>query len=187
MKFFLGSQSPRRKELLSAMGYEFEVLIPTVDEIFPETLSPYLVSKYISNLKLNALIPQIDKDCFLICADTIVLLENEILGKPKDRIDAVKMLNKLSGKTHEVITGVSLYYKDKKIDFSEITSVSFKSLSDDEISYYIDLGDAFDKAGSYGIQDWIGTIGIQSIEGSYTNVMGLPTQQLQLEITKLLA
>ncbi len=187
MKFVLGSQSPRRKELFSAMGYDFEVIVPSVDEIFPETISPYLVAEYISNLKLNALIPQIEREDFLICADTIVLLENEILGKPKDRIDAEKMLSKLSGKTHEVITGVSIYFKDNKVDFSEKTLVSFKVLSQDEISYYLDQGDAFDKAGSYGIQDWIGAIGIERIDGSYTNVMGLPTQQLQLEIRKLLA
>lgn len=187
MKFVLGSQSPRRKELLCAMGYDFEVIIPRVDEIFPEAMSPYLVASYISSLKLNALIPQIDSDDFLICADTIVLLENEILGKPVDRNDAEKMLNKLSGKTHEVITGVSLFYQDKKIDFSERTSVRFKLLSQDEIDFYLNMGNAYDKAGSYGIQDWIGAIGIECIEGSYTNVMGLPTQQLQLEIRKLLA
>jgi len=187
MKFVLGSQSPRRKELLTAMGYDFKILIPSVDEIFPETISPYLVAEYISNLKLNALISQIDSEDLLICADTIVLLENEILGKPLDRIDAEKMLSKLSGKTHEVITGVSLCYQDKKIDFSEITSVRFKLLRKDEIDFYLDLGNAYDKAGSYGIQDWIGAIGIERIEGSYTNVMGLPTQQLQVAITKLLA
>jgi len=186
MKFILGSQSPRRKELLTAMGYDFEILIPSVDEIFPEKISPYLVAEYISNLKLNALIPQIDSEDLLICADTIVLLENEILGKPTNRIDAEKMLGKLSGKTHEVITGVSIYFKGNQVDFSERTSVRFKVLNQNEISFYLDKGDAFDKAGSYGIQDWIGAIGIERIDGSYTNVMGLPTQKLQMEITKLL-
>lgn len=183
MRIILGSASPRRKELLGAMGYEFEVLTADIDESYPEELEKEAIAIYIAEQKAKALLPYLNtKTALLICADTIVCLENEVLGKPISPDDAKLMLRKLSGKTHEVFTGVVIQNQEQKNSFFDRTAVTFKILSDSEIDYYVDHFKPFDKAGSYGIQDWVGMVGVEKIEGSYTNVMGLPTSKLYEEM-----
>jgi septum formation protein len=183
MRIILGSASPRRKELLGAMGYEFEVLTADIDESYPEELEKEAIAIYIAEQKAKALLPYLNtKTDLLICADTIVCLENEVLGKPISPDDAKLMLRKLSGKTHEVFTGVVIQNQEQKNSFFDRTAVTFKILSDSEIDYYVDHFKPFDKAGSYGIQDWVGMVGVEKIEGSYTNVMGLPTSKLYEEM-----
>jgi septum formation protein len=183
MRIILGSASPRRKELLGAMGYEFEVLTADIDESYPEELEKEAIAIYIAEQKAKALLPYLNtKTDLLICADTIVCLDNEVLGKPTGSEDAKSMIRKLSGKTHEVFTGVVIQNQEQKKSFFDRTAVTFKYLSDSEIDYYVDRFKPYDKAGSYGIQDWIGMVGVEKIEGSYTNVMGLPTSKLYEEM-----
>ena len=184
MKIVLGSESPRRRELLSSMGFVFRTLKPKIDESFDSSLKLETIAEFLSLKKSDALIQKIDADEILICSDTIVLLENEIIGKPKDKKEAKNILYKLSGKTHLVITGVTIRNKEKYITFQDKTEVTFNKLSDSEIDSYLKTNDAMDKAGAYGIQDWIGMIGVQKINGSYTNVMGLPTSKLFPAINK---
>lgn len=184
MKIILGSQSPRRKQLLEELGYTFEVRIKETDESYPSELKKEAIAIYIAQKKAEVLIPHLADDELLITADTIVVLDDEVLGKPSTKEDAVKMLGLLSGKTHSVISGIVVYYKGKMEKDACTTQVTFKELSDDEILHYITHHNAMDKAGSYGIQDWIGLIGVKSIEGSYTNVVGLPTFQLQEMLRK---
>lgn len=179
MKIILGSQSPRRKQLLEELGYTFEVRIKETDESYPAELKKDAIAVYIAQKKAEVLIPDIASDELLITADTIVVLDDEVLGKPSSKEDAIQMLRSLSGKTHAVISGIVIYYKGKLETDSCTTQVTFKELSDDEILHYVTHHQAMDKAGAYGIQDWIGLIGVKSIEGSYTNVVGLPTFQLQ--------
>jgi septum formation protein len=178
MNIILGSSSPRRKELLAALGFEFTTLNPDIDESFSDDMPVENVAAYLAEQKANALENQLQKDDLLICSDTVVVLNNKILGKPTDPQNALEILRQLTGNTHKVITGVALKSNDKTSVFSVETSVSFSELSDEQISYYIENFHPFDKAGSYGIQDWIGLIGVKKIEGSYTNVMGLPTREL---------
>jgi septum formation protein len=178
MNIILGSSSPRRKELLAALGFEFTTLNPDIDESFSDDMPVEQVAAYLAEQKANALKNQLQKDDLLICSDTVVVLNNQILGKPTDAQNAFEILRQLSGNTHKVITGVALKSIDKTSVFSVETSVSFSELSDEQIRYYIENFHPFDKAGSYGIQDWIGLIGVKKIEGSYTNVMGLPTCEL---------
>ncbi len=183
MRIILGSASPRRKELLGAMGYEFEVLTADIDESYPEELEKEAIAIYIAEQKAKALLPYLNtKTDLLICADTIVCLDNEVLGKPTGSEDAKSMIRKLSGKTHEVFTGVVIQNQEQKKSFFDRTAVTFKYLSDSEIDYYVDRFKPYDKAGSYGIQDWVGMVGVEKIEGSYTNVMGLPTSKLYEEM-----
>jgi septum formation protein len=182
MKIVLGSESPRRRELLSSMGFEFRTIKPEIDEIFDDNIKIENVPEFLSFKKSEALIHKLDADEILICSDTVVILEEEIIGKPKDKTDAKQILRKLSGKTHFVITGVTIRNKEKHITFQDKTEVTFNKLSDSEIDSYLKTNDAMDKAGAYGIQDWIGLIGVQKINGSYTNVMGLPTSKLHLII-----
>ncbi len=178
MKIILGSKSPRRKELLNLLGYSFELRTLDTDESFPLDLPISEIPVYIANKKAEALLPSLVENELLITADTIVVLNNEVLGKPMDAADAKEMLAKLSGKTHQVITGVCVNTLEKSVHKSVTTKVSFKDLSPSEIHFYVENYKPFDKAGSYGIQEYIGLIGIEKIEGSYTNVVGLPTAEL---------
>lgn len=178
MKIVLGSQSPRRKQLLEALGYHFEVRVKDTDESYPNHLKVEDVPVYIAQQKAKALISELNSNELLITADTIVEVENEILGKPTDAEDAKRMLLKLSNKTHRVISGVVLTTLEKQVTTAVITYVTFSELSIEMIDHYIAQYKPFDKAGSYGIQEWIGLVGVAKIEGSYTNVVGLPTSEV---------
>ena len=179
----LASNSPRRKELLAELGIDYEVrTLPDIDESYPAHLQGGDIPLYISKEKADAYKPMLQPGELIITADTIVWLNGEVLGKPHDREDAISMLHKLSGKTHEVFTGVTLTTTEKQHSFYAETKVSFAQLSDEEIVYYVDKYQPFDKAGSYGVQEWIGFIGVERIEGSYFNVMGLPVQRLYREL-----
>jgi septum formation protein len=178
-KIVLCSNSPRRKELLKGLGIDFQVrVVDGIDETYDNTLSGDIIAQMISTKKIDVYSATMKSDELLITADTIVYSDNEVLGKPFDRTDAIRMLQKLSGKSHDVITGVSVQTIDNRITFSVITKVTFANISDDEIIYYVDKFKPYDKAGSYGIQEWIGYIGVKMIEGSFFNVMGLPIQKL---------
>ena len=185
MEIILGSASPRRKELLKQMGFDFSVQISAVEEIYDPSTPADEVASVLAKLKANALKKKLLPGQLLICCDTTVILNNEILGKPESTIEAKKTLKRLSGKRHEVISAVCIVYDGLNIEFKDSTTIHFKTLSETEIDYYIGNYKPFDKAGSYGIQEWIGHIAISKIEGSYTNVMGLPTQLLHQEIEKL--
>ena len=173
----LASKSPRRQELMQAMGLQFEVVLKDVDESYPENLSPAAIACYISEKKAKAFTAE-RLTSLVITADTIVAYNGEILGKPADATDAKVTLTKLSGTTHQVFTGVSLAYQDKLTTFYDETEVCFRPLTEAEIDHYILHYKPLDKAGSYGIQDWLGFIAVEKITGSYTNVMGLPTEKL---------
>ena len=181
----LASASPRRQELLQQLGVDFKIHIRTVDEQYPEGLDVDEIASFLSNHKADAFETDFFADnTLLIAADTIVCLEGKVLGKPAGRKEAIDYLQQLSGKMHRVITGVSMRGKDKRISFSVNTDVYFKSLSKQEIEYYVDNYKPFDKAGAYGIQEWIGMVGIEKIEGSFYNVMGLPVLRLYEELIK---
>lgn len=179
-RLILASNSPRRKELLAGLGLEFEVrVMKGIDESYPDDLVGEDIPKYISRQKAKAYIPTLAPDEVLITSDTIVYVDGKVLGKPRDAADAYDMLRLLSGRTHEVITGVTIVESGREPRcFATTTLVTFKQLTDDEINYYITNYRPFDKAGAYGIQEWIGYIGVTSIEGSYFNVMGLPVQRV---------
>ena len=184
-KIILASKSPRRQQLLKEMGIEFEVRTKSVDESFPNDLKKEQVALYLCEKKANAFLgEELNEMELLITADTIVCLGNEILNKPADRGHAIQMIEKLSGKKHEVITGICLRSAEKRKSFFVSTDVYFKKLSRKEIEYYVDNYKPYDKAGSYGIQEWIGYVGIEKIEGSYFNVVGLPTARLYEELKK---
>ena len=185
MKIILASNSPRRKELLAGLDLEFEVrVMKGIDESYPSDLPTAEIAEYISTKKASAYVFADDE--LLITADTIVVLGDEVMGKPVDAQDACRMLRMLSGNTHQVITGVCLKTNSQERHFSVTTDVTFKELSDDEISYYVEHYKPFDKAGSYGIQEWIGYIGCTALHGSYFNVMGLPVQRIYSELQGLL-
>ena len=182
----LASNSPRRKELMSGLGVDYVVkTLPDVDESYPDTLQGEEIPAYISREKAEAYQSMIEPDELLITADTIVWMNGEVLGKPKDREDAIRMLRKLSGASHQVITGVCLTTKGWQNSFTVTTDVTFAVLSEEEIVYYVDKYSPMDKAGAYGVQEWIGFIGVESISGSYYNVMGLPVQKMYRELIKL--
>jgi len=174
----LGSASPRRKELLSDIGVRFSIQTTDQEETFLTTIKEEEIAEFLSRQKSEFLSGNLQQNDLLITADTIVSFNNELLNKPKNKEEAFKTLNKLSGNTHKVITGVCLKSKNKEIVFSATTLVTFKALSEDEIHHYINKYNPYDKAGAYGIQDWIGKIGIININGSYTNVVGLPISEL---------
>ena len=178
----LASKSPRRQELLTLMGLNFKVLLKDVDESYPAGLEPAEIALYIAEQKAKAFDAAEE---VVITADTIVALNGEILGKPTDRAHAQEMLAKLSGSKHEVYTGVTLVQGDKVYSFYDRTEVYCKPVTSEEIDFYIDNYQPYDKAGSYGVQDWWGLVVVQRIEGSYTNVMGLPTERLYHELSKL--
>jgi septum formation protein len=178
-KIILASNSPRRKELLAGIDVPFEVrVIDGIDESYPDTLSTKDIAEYISKKKAAAYRETMALDELVITADTIVVLGSQVMGKPHDANEACYMLRQLSGQTHQVITGVTLTTKDRQMSFSVETDVTFKTLSDEEIDYYVTHYRPFDKAGAYGIQEWIGHIGVTGMSGSYFNVMGLPVQRI---------
>ena len=193
MKIILASNSPRRKELLAGLGIPYDVFVlQGIDESYPDTLPANEVAEYIARKKAKAYRNENAKLSIINCqlsiiltADTIVVCDGEILGKPRDAADACAMLRKLSGKTHQVYTGYCLQTADKTVSGTVCSDVTFKELSDEEITYYVEKYNPLDKAGAYGIQEWIGYIGITGIRGSYYNVMGLPVQRIYEEIKKL--
>ena len=183
MKIYLASNSPRRKELLAGLDIDFEVkVLEGIDESYPQDLPVGKVAEYISKTKANAYKDVIGDDELVITADTIVVLHDKVMGKPEGREDAVNMLKTLSGKTHQVITGVCLTTKTQQRVTSVVSEVTFKELPDEEINYYVDRYKPYDKAGAYGIQEWIGYIGVTGLKGSYFNVMGLPVQRIYQEL-----
>ena len=183
MPLILSSNSPRRKELLAGLDIPFEVrVIEDIDESYPDTLPTGEIAEYIAQKKAAAY--EVGNDEVLITADTIVVLDDQILGKPANAEEAKQMLRSLSGKKHHVITGVCLKSCDQQHHFSVISEVTFKTLAEEEISYYVETYKPFDKAGAYGIQEWIGYIGVTGLSGSYFNVMGLPVQRIYAELKK---
>ena len=179
----LASNSPRRRELLSGLGLDYEVrTLPGIDESYPDTLQGEEIPVYISSKKASAYLDALKDNELLITADTIVWLDGRVLGKPADEDEACQMLRDLSGKTHQVITGVTLATTTFQKSFASVSQVTFASLTEEEISYYVTHYHPMDKAGSYGVQEWIGFIGVERIEGSYFNVMGLPVQRLYREL-----
>ena len=178
----LASRSPRRQNLLKELGFDFEIKAKEIEEVYPPELQREQVAVFLSELKASAFVSDLKDNDLVITSDTIVCLNDEIIGKPVDRDDAVKMLGKLSGNKHEVITAVTLLSHQKQHTFYEVTEVYFKPLTISEIEYYVDNYEPFDKAGSYGIQEWIGYIGIEKINGSYFNVMGLPVKRVYDEL-----
>jgi septum formation protein len=177
-EIILASKSPRRQQLLNDLGLKFEVQSMDIPEVFPEGLGMTDVPVYLAELKASAFLPRLKDNQLVITADTIVWLDGKILNKPVDYIDGFRMLKDLSGKKHQVVTGVCLLSTEKKVSFYSSTDVWFKPLSDEEIHSYLENYSPYDKAGAYGIQEWIGYIGINRIEGSFFNVMGLPVQCL---------
>jgi septum formation protein len=182
----LASNSPRRRELLAGLGIDFEVkVLPDIEENYPESLSVKDIAEYIASEKASAYKNQMADNDLIITADTVVIVDDKVLGKPADAADAAEMLRLLSGKKHQVITGVCLTTKAEQRRFSVVTDVTFKQLTNEEICYYIETYRPFDKAGAYGIQEWIGYVGVTGIDGSYYNVMGLPIQRIYTEMQNL--
>ncbi len=182
-KIILASNSPRRRELLAGLGLDFTVkVVSGIDESWPHTLKGEDIPLYISREKAAPYKSLIGPDELVITADTIVYVDGEVLGKPHDKADACRMLRLISGRWHEVITGVTLMTAQKERSFAVTTRVRFCNLTDDEINRYVESGLPMDKAGAYGIQEWIGYIGVEAIEGSYFNVVGLPVQKLYREL-----
>jgi len=178
-KIILASNSPRRKELLAGIDVPFEVrVMEGIDESYPDTLPIQDIAEYIAKKKATAYRETMASDELVITADTIVVLGSKVMGKPHDANEASSMLRQLSGQTHQVITGVTLTTKERQMSFSVETDVTFKNLSNEEIDYYVTHYRPFDKAGAYGIQEWIGHIGVTGMSGSYFNVMGLPVQRI---------
>jgi len=175
MKLILGSNSPRRVELLRKMGFDFEQRIADIDETIDPLISVEHVPAAIALKKMKALQSGLSKDELILCADTLVFIDGRILSKPTTRAEASNMLQILSGKMHTVITGVCIGTSTSYETFSDKTNIQFSELSEEEIHFYLNTQNPLDRAGSYGIQDWIGLIGVTAINGSYTNVMGLPT------------
>lgn len=181
----LGSNSPRRRELLAGLDLDFEVkVIPGLEENYPEGLSPQDIPVFLARQKAEAYLPTLAPDTLLITADTIVWNRDAVIGKPRDREEAIRMLRDLSGHEHHVVTGVCLTSVEKQETFSSISTVRFAPLEDSEIVYYVDKYKPFDKAGAYGIQEWIGYVAVEGIEGSFYNVMGLPVQRLYRELRR---
>ena len=184
-RIILASQSPRRKQLLQWAEVPFDVLVTQTDESFPEGLSPRDVAIHIARNKASTVTSRYGDAVPILAADTIVVLGDEILGKPTDREDAINILSKLSGKKHLVITGVCIAFDKKEKVFSDTTEVTFHELTPEQIIFYVDNYKPYDKAGAYAIQEWIGVIGIHSIKGDFYNVMGLPVSQVVKELQKI--
>lgn len=184
-KILLASNSPRRKELLEMLNIDFKIVSGIeVDESYPQYLQPEEVPSFLSRKKSEAYHSILSENQMIVTADTIVILDGEILGKPTSTDNAKTMLRKLSGRTHKVVTGVTLSTLQKTVTFSISTAVEFAPLSDEVIDYYVDTFHPLDKAGAYGIQEWIGAVGIRGIHGSYYNVMGLPVHRLYNELLR---
>jgi septum formation protein len=177
----LASSSPRRQFLMKEAGFQFTIESPDIDESFPSDMVVESVPTYLAEKKAMVLLPKIDQE-IVVASDTVVILGKTILNKPKDRTEAIEMLQSLSGKTHLVITAVCLLSKKKCVCFDDRTEVTFKSLTLEEIEFYIDTCRPFDKAGAYGAQDWLGMVGIEKINGSYFTVMGLPMHRVYEEL-----
>jgi len=180
-KLILASGSPRRKELLKGLDIPFTIQTKEVDEVYPQRLQAGAITEYLAKLKAAAF-KDLDKNTILITADTIVWMDKKALMKPKDRVEAIEILSKLSNNKHEVFTSVCLKSANKTKIFTAVTEVFFERLSKEEIAYYVDAYEPYDKAGGYGAQDWIGYIGIRKLKGSYFNVMGLPVHNLYKEL-----
>ena len=186
MKLILASNSPRRRELLAGLGYPYEVrVLDGIDESYPDHLRGADIAAHISRVKAEAYIATMAADEIIITADTIVCLDEAVLGKPADEAEAIAMLSRLSGRTHQVYTGVTLATPEGLTTFVSRSDVTFAALTDEEIQYYVHHYRPMDKAGAYGIQEWIGYIGVERIDGSYFNVMGLPVQRLYRELKEL--
>ena len=186
-RIIIASNSPRRRELLGGLGIDFTVkVMEGIDESWPHDLKGEDIPLYRSKEKAAPYKAAIANDELVITADTIVYVDGEVLGKPHDKADAVRMLKLISGRWHEVITGVTLMPKERERSFAVTTNVKFSNLSDDEIRRYVDSGLPMDKAGAYGIQEWIGYVGVEAIEGSYFNVVGLPVQRLYRELMEFI-
>lgn len=185
-KLILASQSPRRKQLLQAMDLDFEVIVRSVDESYPPELSPSAVAEYIALAKAEVFKEDLQPDQIVITGDTVVINEDQILGKPKNAMEARAMLSGLSGKKHQVISSLCLLSTDKIIVKSDIAFVHFKVFTSEEINYYIENYQPYDKAGGYGIQEWLGHIGMLKLEGSFNTVMGLPTHLLYKMLNEFL-
>ena len=182
ISLIIGSKSPRRQDLIKELRFPVEIRTEDVEEIYPDTLDPRMVPEYLSKLKAEPLVESLRDNDTLVTSDTIVLLDNDVIGKPKSEEEARNMLGRLSNRTHEVITGVCLTSNKKEFVFSSITKVTFSELSSEDIEHYVRAYSPMDKAGSYAIQEWIGFIGISKIEGCYYNVMGLPLHDLRRAI-----
>lgn len=186
----LASQSPRRREILKMLGVDFKVVVKDTDETFPPEMQGGAIPEHIAVLKASAFdsdLHSLPDNTIIIASDTIVYIDNKVIGKPKGREDAIKMLKTLSGRCHQVLTGVCIKTKDRQRSFFAESKVWFRELSDDEITYYVDNYQPFDKAGAYAVQEWIGAAAIAKIEGSYYNVMGLPSQMLYNELLKFIS
>jgi len=181
-RIILASQSPRRQQLLRELGLKFDIVIKDYSESYPEDLKGGQIAEYISAEKAKTFKGELSENEIVITADTIVWCNNHVLGKPSDFDEAVSILKEISGNTHEVITGVTILSSAKEITFSESTKVTFEALSEEEIKYYVDKFKPYDKAGAYGIQEWIGIAACSHIDGSYFNVVGLPVQRLYKEL-----
>ena len=179
----LASGSPRRQQFLKDLKLDFTIDVREIEEVYPEELKGHEITDFLAELKASAF-KSLNENDILITSDTIVWMENNAIGKPKDRNDAIKIFKKLSGKKHQVITSICIKTSNKTNIINDTTDVYFKVLSDEEIEFYIDNFHPYDKAGGYGIQDWIGYIGVEKIEGSYFNVMGLPVHKLYTELSK---
>lgn len=189
-RIVLASQSPRRKQLLEWAEVQFDIIVQSTDESYPNTLPVPEIPVHIARQKALAIANntnhKLDSSAIIIAADTVVVLENKIIGKPVNREDAIYILQSLSGKKHQVITGVVILADGKEIAFSDITNVWFHSLTNEQITFYVDKYQPYDKAGAYAIQEWIGVTGIEKIEGDFYNVMGLPVSRVIKELIKLL-
>jgi septum formation protein len=185
-KIILASQSPRRKQLLEWAEVPFEIIVQETDESFPAHLSPEEIAVHIAKNKALAVSKMANTSLAILAADTIVVLQNEIISKPKDREDAIAILSKLSGNKHKVITGVVILHNEKVIEFADVTEVEFHQLTTAQIEFYVDKYKPYDKAGAYAIQEWIGVVGIKNINGDFYNVMGLPVSRVVGELANLL-
>ena len=184
-KVILASGSERRRQLLGELGIDFEVAVKPYDETFPDDLHGKQIAEYIAESKAKMFVNDINANELIITADTIVWLDGKILGKPSDKADALRMLREISGKTHEVITGVSILFRNKITTFTDTTKVTFREMTDDELNYYVEHYSPYDKAGAYGIQEWIGLAACSRIEGSFYNVMGLPVDKLYARLCEI--
>ncbi len=185
-KLILGSKSPRRKFIMEQAGFNFEIMVSEEEEVLEQDLPLTQIPQELAVQKAEHILPQIEYDDFqLVTADTVVILHDEIIGKPKDLEDARRILRQLSGEIHEVVSGVCIRTPTEEISFSDFTQVAFKKLTENEIDYYVNNHEVLDKAGAYAIQDWIGIIGIRQIEGSYYNVMGLPIHRVYAALNSL--
>lgn len=185
-RVILASKSPRRQELLEGLGIDFQVkTLSDVNEDFPQGTPVLETAKYVASKKAEAYMPYLLETDLIITADTVVIIGDEVLGKPADREEAISMLKQLSGATHKVLTGVCVQTKEQRVLFDACTEVRFSTLDDAEIAYYVDTFKPFDKAGAYGVQEWIGYIGVEYMSGSYYNIMGLPIQKLYATLKEM--